>query len=130
MTTAEKKSKLKRCKIGDTVLCTNGHEYEFVRMKQSKFIGKRRGVAYDIPVEMFTTVVKEAEAVEFDPHTLREGELLYILNNKQEPVIYKFKYMINANKIMATNPITGTGVRIDSSLVKGAVQELAAAGGR
>lgn len=130
MTTAEKKNRLRRCKMGDVILCTNGHEYEFVRMKQAKFIGKRRGVAYDIHIEMFVEVVKESEEIAFDPHTLREGDLLYILNSKQEAVIYKFKYMINADRVMATNPITGTGVRIPSSLVKGAVLELAAAGGR
>lgn len=130
MKTLEKKLILKECKMGDIVLCSNGHEYEFVRLKQAKFIGKRRGTAYDIHIEMFVKVVKETEDVAFDPHTLREGDLLYILNSKQEAVIYKFKYMINANRVMATNPITGTGVRIDSSLVKGAVHDLAAAGGR
>jgi hypothetical protein len=125
MTTYEKSSTLRGLKLGDVVKLTNGKEYEFIRMKQKKFTGKRLGQTYDIPVEMFVEVVSRAEKVQFDPSVLQEGELFYTLDSKNNATLYRFKYMINAGKVMAENPITGTGVRMDATLAQGAVNDLA-----
>jgi hypothetical protein len=125
MTTTEKISALRQLELGDIVLCTNGNEYEFIRLKQSKFIGKRvGGPTYDIPVEMFVEMVRKSDKVAFDPSTLQQGDLFYVLNGKQELLLYKYKYMINADKLMAENPVTSQGVRIPATMVKGSVREL------
>lgn len=124
ISTTTKKNTLRGLKIGDVVLCTNGKEYEFVRLKQSKFIGKSAGATYDIPVEMFTEVVRRTEKIAFDVTRLQEGELFYTLDNKQTATIYRFKYMINADKVMAENPVTRTGVRMPASMVEGSIKEL------
>lgn len=123
MNTQQKKIALRQLDMGDIVKCTNGKEYEFVRMKQSKFIGKRDGSSYDVPVEMFVELVRKAEKTRFDPSSLQEGELFYILNNKQEPICLRFKYMINASKIQAENPVTGQGYRVSTEMAEGSIRE-------
>lgn len=130
MNTLEKRAALRELNLGDVVKCSNGHEYEFIRLKKSKFIGKRSGQSYDIPVEMYRELVRKAEKTAFDPHTLEQGELFYILNPKQEAILYRFKYMINAERIMAENPVTGGGVRMPAQMAVGSVNDLAKVGGR
>lgn len=120
----EKLRILSSLKLGDIVRCINDKDYEFIRMKKAKFIGRRYGTSYDIPVEMFSTIVRLSDKTPFDASQLQEGELFYVLNNKKEAIIYHFKYMINANKVMAENPITGVGARIPSSMAAGTVREM------
>jgi hypothetical protein len=128
MTTIEKRRVLRELNMGDVVCCVNGQEYEFVRLKQTKFIGKRMGVAYDIPLEMFAEVASRSEKVAFDVHSLKEGDLFYITNSKQEATIFRFKYMISPTKVMAENPITNTGVRISPTMIIGSVIDLSREG--
>lgn len=124
LTDNQKREILNLLGMGDIVLCTNGKQYEFVRMKKTKFIGKRDGATYDVPYQMFVEVVSRQQNTRFDSSQLQKGELFYILNNKQEAVVFRFKYMINADKVMAENPVTNTGVRVGAGLVKGRVSEL------
>ncbi|MEB2276980.1 hypothetical protein LAV82_23460 [Bacillus sp. ILBB4] len=120
----EKKAILKGLNIGDIVLLVDGREFEFVRMKQTKFIAKNRGVAYNVQLAAFKEVVRRVEQKQFDPGTLKQGDLVYTLDAQQNPVIYRYKYMINSNRMMAENPVTAGGVRIDMGLIKGSVKEL------
>lgn len=114
---------LRELDYGDIVQCTNGKEYEFLRLKRTKFVGKHDGIFYDVPIEMFKEVVRKAMDHPFDVHSLQKGDLFYILNNKLEATVFRFKYMINADRVQAENPVTGGGYRIDSSLIKGSVKE-------
>lgn len=114
---------LRQLDYGDIVQCTDEKEYEFLRLKRTKFVGKHDGVFYDVPIKMFKEVVRKAIDYPFDIHSLQEGDLFYTLNNKLEATIFRFKYMINANRVQAENPVTGGGYRIDSSLIKGNVKE-------
>lgn len=120
----EKKAALNGVNLGDIIRCSNGKEYEFIRLKQAKFLGKNNGVTYDIPIEMFVEVARRSNKVPFDVTTLREGDLFYIMNNTQEPICYRFKYMINANKVQAENPVTGQGARMGAHMVVGTVRSL------
>lgn len=128
--TTDKLNTLHGLSLGDVVKCTDGREYEFIRMKQKKFIGKNRGQAYDIDARMFVELIRKAEKVPFDPNVLQEGELFYVLDNKQTATIYRFKYMINSNRVKAENPITGGSVTVPSTMVEGAVNDLIRNGGR
>jgi hypothetical protein len=123
-TLQEKKSELRTLELGDTVICSNGNQYEFIRMKRDKFIGKRNGVNYDIPAAMFESVKHKAAKETFDTSSLKEGDLFYILNSKQQPILFSFKYAISSTRIMAINPVTSTSMRIDNDLVKGNVRDL------
>lgn len=119
----EKIMALRQLDMGDIVRCTNGKEYEFVRLKQTKFIGKRDGGTYDVPVEMFVELVRKSEKVPFDVSSLKEGDLFYFLNNKQEAIVLRFKYMINANKVRAVNPVTDQGYSLSADMVEGNIKE-------
>lgn len=123
MTIAEKKRSMQDIQTGDTVLLINGNEYEFIRLKQKKFIGKRNGVTYDIPVEMFDSVVKVADKKPFDVSTLQENDLFYILNAKQEPIVFRYQYMLNVDKVKAKNPATGQDYRISSDMIEGNIMD-------
>lgn len=123
-TVASKREELKSVQMGDVVQLTNGNQYEFIRLKQTKFLGKRDGLTYDVPVALFDKVISESKKEQFDPRSLDEGELFYVLNGQREAVVYRFKYMINVNKVMAENPVTGQGYRIGASMVEGSVRSL------
>lgn len=123
MSVIEKKLSMRELETGDIVLLTNGNEYEFIRLKQSKFLGKRNGVTYDIPIAMFDSCVAKLEKEKFDASTLKENDLFYILNSKQEPVVFRFQYMLNVNKVKAKNPATGQDYRIPSDIIEGNIMD-------
>lgn len=123
MTTQQKRTALNQLNMGDIIRCSNGKEYEFVRLKKTKFLGKRDGATYDVPVELFMELVRKSEKAPFDPSVLKEGDLFYILNNKQEAILLRFKYMINADKVQAENPVTEQGYRVSASMIEGNVRE-------
>lgn len=109
--------------LGDKVLCSNGETYEFIRLKKTKFLGKRSGQTFNIPVSMFVEVVEKGESTLFDVTSLKEGDLFYTLDARKNPVLYRFKYMINSNKVMAENPVTRTGVRMPAEIVEGSIHD-------
>jgi hypothetical protein len=115
---------LNKVNLGDIVRCSNGKEYEFIRLKKSKFLGKRDGTIFDVAVELFVEIAQWSNKTQFDASSLQEGELFYILNSKQEPVCLRFKYMINANRIMAENPVTSQGYRLSVELAEGTIRSL------
>lgn len=124
MSVIEKKRTLRSLDMGDIIKCTNGKEYEFIRMKRDKFLARRDGGMYDVPAQMFDQLVRKSEQERFNPSELQEGELFYILNAQQEAIVLRFQYMINVDKVHAENPITKQGYTLAAHMVKGAVREL------
>lgn len=117
----EKRKALLELNLGDTVRLTNNQEYEFIRVKQSKFIGKRNGAMYDIGIINLMEIVEKSDGAIFDASNLKEGDLFFTLNNQHEPIVFRFKYMINSNRVSAENPFNEMGYTVDCSMIKGMV---------
>ncbi|WP_425203646.1 hypothetical protein [Priestia megaterium] len=116
---------LMNCTEGTKVELTTGDVFEFVRLKRTKFIGKRDGQNYDIPVQMFKKVIGTAPKKELNKsyESLTKNELFYIKDNKGNALIFKFDEIKN-NKIIGVNPVSGTKTRIDVALYVGKVSEI------
>lgn len=124
MSSNEKIMILKGLSLGDIVKCIDDKEYSFMKVNRTKFVAKRDGTTYSIPIEYFASLERKSEKEFFDADSLQEGDLFYILERNQNVTVYRYKYKINADKIMAENPVTKTGVKVHINLVSGNVQEL------
>lgn len=125
MTTATTTNNILWANAGDKVQLTNGDVFEFVRLKRTKFIGKKDGQSYDIPVQMFVKIVENAEPKKLNDSykSLNSGELFYIIGKNDDALIFKFKEMKDG-RIIGTNVIHGGRTRIDCGLYGGKVSEL------
>jgi len=116
---------LMNCTEGTKIELTTGDVFEFVRLKRTKFIGKRDGQNYDIPVQMFKKVVGAAPKKQLNKsyESLTKNELFYVKDNKGNALLFKFDEIKN-NKIIGVNPVSSTKTRIDIALYVGKVSEI------
>ena len=116
-----KRAQLVKFKAGTIIELTDGKKCEFIRLKTKKFIGKIDGSLYDIPIEMFKSLIKEPNSN--DPYELMLGDLFYIQANNGDAALFKFKE-IRKNRIIGINPISGSTVSIDIDMYVGKVSSL------
>lgn len=112
----EKELELSILTMGSIVKLTNGKEAEFVRLKRTKFVAIIDGGSYNVPINMFVSVIekKETESVDIEK-ILQKGDLFYITNRKKDALLFKYSHM-ERGRIIAENPITKSKTRIDVSL--------------
>lgn len=118
------KNNILYAELGDKIKLKNGSIYEFVKMKRTKFIGKKDGQMYDIPMDMFLEIVEKGEKPKLnnDYKTLRQGELFYI-NKNDKALLFKFEEIKNG-KIVGINPIGNVRTTIDVGLYGGKVSDI------
>jgi len=112
---------------GDIVKLTSGESAEFIRLKAKKFIGKINDKMYDIPVNMFDSVIEKTTKTIADTQEqtletvkeLKQGDWFYI-NKNGSAIAFKFE-AYSGNKIIGINPITNTQCRIDNSFEIGKI---------
>lgn len=128
LTDSEKYSAVRKLQPGAQVKCTDGGSYEFIRMKQTKFIGKslKDNRQYDIPYKMFVEIVADAPIKKLDTgyKTLKEGELFYITDQKRDDAILFIFVEMRNGRIIGKSPITNGQTRIDVNLYRGKVADI------
>lgn len=113
---------------GDVVKLTNGQTAEFVRLKQSKFLGKMNDKTYDIPVNMFVEVAEKVdltaqiEKKKEGYMSLEKGDLFYI-SMKGNALLFEFDSMRNG-QIMGRNPADNSLARIEPNLFEQSIKDL------
>lgn len=121
----EKLDTLSKLSMGDKIELRDGSEYEFIRLKRTRFIGRslEDDVSYDIHVNSFNEVLERTEDnTEEEIRSLNPGELIYI-NDKGSPVLLRYKRM-KGEKLICSNVISGGRVKVDPELYVGKVKDL------
>jgi len=109
---------------GDMVKLRNGEIVEFMKLNRTKFVFKRNGEAYNIPVSAFVEIVQKAEPKKINQSykKLKVGEMFYIVH-KDDAIIFTF-LEIKGGKIVGKHPINSTKTSIDIALYGGKITEL------
>lgn len=110
-------------KTGDTVKLTNGKEAEFIKLKQKNFVGVVDGQSYNIPVNMFSELIKRVDqsAKKDDYMTLKTGDMFYI-NKSGNALLFCF-VGIEKGRIIGINPISKSRTRIEATMYAGKASE-------
>ena len=106
---------------GDVIKLTTGETVEFIRLKAKNFVGIMGGKSYNIPVNMFDSIIEKNTKTIADTQQetmktaqeLKQGDWFYI-NKNGTALAFIFDSMSNS-KIIGINPITKAQTRIDSS---------------
>ena len=112
------------CSVGDIVECTDGREYEMIKINRVRFLARdiEDGVVYRIPFEMFLKVVSR-KVIDFDKiGSLKPGDL-FLINDRRGAILFKFEKFEKGN-IIGVNPLTGTKGMIAKSIFACKVDEL------
>ena len=109
---------------GDMIKLKSGEIVEFVKLNRTKFVFKREGQQYNIPVGAFVEIVEKAAPKKINQSykKLTEGELFYI-DHKDNAMVFSFIEVKNG-KIVGKNPIHGGRTTIDIGLYGGKLTEL------
>ncbi|WP_252241619.1 hypothetical protein [Clostridium sp. ZBS18] len=108
---------------GDTIKLTNGDIMEFVRLKRTKFIASMKGQNFDVPIQMYDSLVEKVDLKKKENEksdilkSLKIGEYFYI-NKGGNAIVFKFDG-IEGNKIIGVNPINNCKTKIDISFEVG-----------
>ena len=83
------------CSVGDIVECTDGREYEMIKINRVRFLARdiEDGVVYRIPFEMFLKVVSR-KVIDFDKiDSLKPGDL-FLINDRRGAILFKFENLL------------------------------------
>lgn len=109
---------------GDKIRTTSGTEYEFIKLKRTKFIAKNEKGTFDIPVEFFKEIIEKAppKKIPTSYKKLQIGDLFYI-TVKDDILMFSFVEIANG-RIIGKNLSHGGRTKIDISLYGGNLSEL------
>jgi len=120
----EKWNQLKVLKRGTTVKTTKGEEYIFIELNQKDFVGIKNGVAHNVPVKNFDSVIKVPDVKQLKEYKqLKAGELFYIYH-KSEAMIYIFQNIDKNGNIVGINPVSRLRIEIDPQYYAGRVKDI------
>jgi len=116
----DKWNELSQLNEGSKVKLISGEIAIFNRLKRKNFVGIIDNKSYNIPVDMFETVLEKSEKKINEKYkSLKKGDLFFISHNNQL-LLFKFDKIKN-NKIYGINPINKSVTTIDISLFKGKI---------
>lgn len=123
MTLTQKFHELSRLSNGDKVKLGDGRTVQFVRLKQKNFVGIMDGKSYNIPVNMFDSLIEKADKDMNAYKNLKKGDPFFIDRGDGKALLFMFLEMRN-NNIIGLNPLTKSTARISPSLFGGFVSEI------
>ena len=103
-------SKLSKLNTGSIVLLTNGQEVEFIKLKRKYFQANINGECYNIPVQMFSKLIKEKKSND-GYKKLKKGDL-FMINHNGNALVFKFVKLNRKGDIVGANPISGQEANI------------------